>query len=241
MAKKKLFDILFEDQYLLIVNKAPGIPVIPSRTSEMQHSLKYVFKEKYGEIFIVHRIDEETSGLVILAKDAETHRKLNNMFQKREIQKKYLLLTRGIPHNDVGEINFPLKKLNNQNKSVAHKDGKEALTTYKVIEKFKNIALVEAEIHSGRHHQIRVHFKSINYPLLVDPSYGDSGFFLSEIKAKKFKKGKYEEELPLLKRLSLHAYQLDFEHPITNDKIQIKAEPPKDFRACINQLQKNIK
>ena len=103
MAKKKLFDILFEDQYLLIVNKAPGIPVIPSRTSEMQHSLKYVFKEKYGEIFIVHRIDEETSGLVILAKDAETHRKLNNMFQKREIQKKYLLLTRGIPHNDVGE------------------------------------------------------------------------------------------------------------------------------------------
>lgn len=239
MPKSPALDILFEDDHLVIINKPAGVPVIPSRTSEMERSIKYILKQKYGEILIVHRIDQDTSGLVILAKNADTHRKLNTMFQNRNIEKTYWLLTRGIPHKHEGEINFALKKLNNQNKSVAHKDGKAALTTYKVVEKFTKMALCEAQLHSGRHHQIRAHFKAINYPLLVDPVYGESGFFLSEIKAKKYKKAKHEEERPLLKRLSLHAHRLKFEHPITKELIVIEAPIPKDLRACLNQLRKN--
>ncbi len=235
----RLYDLVYEDDQIIIVNKFSGVPVIPGRTSEMDRSLKYALKSKYGEIFIVHRIDEETSGLVIMAKDADTHRSLNTMFQNREIQKKYLLLINGIPYPEEGTIELPLKKLNNQNKSIVHKEGKEAKTTYKVLEKFKNICFCEAEIHTGRHHQIRVHFNAINFPLLVDPIYGKSEFFLSEIKSKRYNKGKEEIEKPIMNRLSLHAYSLSFVHPTTKNKCSFIAEIPKDFRASLNQLRKN--
>lgn len=237
---KKYFEIIYEDAYLIVVQKEAGVPVIPGRTSDMEISLKYRLKEIYGEIFVVHRIDAETSGLVVMAKDAETHRKLNTMFQNRQIIKKYLLLTRGIPKPESGEISFSLKRLNNQNKSVVAQDGKTALTTYQVIEKYGNIALCEAEIHSGRHHQLRVHFKAINAPLLVDPTYAEVGFFLSEIKAKKYKKGRDEVERPLLSRLSLHAAKLEFKHPFQNKIIKLEAPLPKDLRAAINQLRKSL-
>ncbi|GLR18336.1 RluA family pseudouridine synthase [Portibacter lacus] len=237
---KKSYDIIFEDTEILVVNKAAGVPVIPGRTSEMDFSLKYLFKKKYGDIFIVHRIDAETSGIVILAKDAETHRRLNTMFQNRQIEKQYLLLTRGIPRPDEGEIELSLKKLNNQNKSVVSKEGKAALSTYKVLKKYQNIALCEAEIKTGRHHQLRVHFKAINTPLLVDPIYGDPGFYLSEIKAKKYNKNKDAVERPLMNRLSLHANKLSFLHPTSGEKMSFEAALPKDLRAVINQLDKSV-
>ncbi|WP_235298370.1 RluA family pseudouridine synthase [Portibacter marinus] len=237
---KPLAEILFEDEFLIVVNKPSGIPVIPTRTAEMDKSLKYYYKKKLGEIFIVHRIDMETSGIVILAKDAETHRLLSLMFQNRQIRKFYVLLTRGLPRPDEGQIDLPLKKLNNQNKSVVAKDGKSASTVYKVVETFGNFALLEAEILTGRHHQIRVHFQNIITPLLVDPIYGDNAFFLSEIKGKKYRKAKHEEEKPLLSRVSLHAHKLEFKHPMTNNSLELAAELPKDLRAVINQLRKSV-
>ncbi len=237
---RQSFNILYEDEFLLLVDKPAGIPVIPGRTEEMNRSLKYNLKEKYGDIYVVHRIDEETSGLVIFAKDADTHRKINTMFQNRKISKKYLAITRGIPHQERASIKLPLKKLNNQNKSVTHKDGKEAHTEYEVVEQFKNASLIEVEIHTGRHHQIRVHLKTIGNPLLVDKVYGQNGFFLSEIKHKKYKIAKDKIERPLLNRLSLHAFRLSFEHPMTSQKVEIEAPLPKDLRATLNQLRKNI-
>ena len=238
---KKLFTKIFEDEYFVVVNKASGTPVIPGRTSEMDRSLKYLLKKEYGEIFIVHRIDQDTSGLVILAKSADAHRSMNTMFQNRKIEKKYLAITRGIPPSNNRKINFPLKKLNNQNKSVVHKEGKEALSSYEIIEKFGNYALCEAQIFSGRHHQLRVHFKAINSPLLVDPIYGDEAFFLSEIKSKNFNRSKDEIERPLLRRLSLHAWKLKFTHPFTDEIVMLEAEIPKDLKACLNQMRKLVK
>lgn len=237
---KKPFEIIFEDNFLVIVNKKSGIPVIPGRASEMDNSLKYILKKKYDEIFVVHRIDAETSGLVIFAKDASTHRKLNTMFQNRSIEKKYLLFSRGIPSPEHGDIDLPLKKLNNQNKSVVSKEGKAALSSYSLVKKYANIALVEAEIKSGRHHQLRVHFKAINSPLLVDSTYGDKAFFLSEIKGKKFKISKDNIERPLLNRLSLHAHKLSFDHPFKDLRLDLEAPLPKDMRATLNQLDKSI-
>ncbi len=214
--------------------------MIPGRTSEMQRSLKYLMKDRYGDIFIVHRIDSDTSGLVILAKDAETHRIMNTMFQNRKISKKYLCLSRGLPKPAEGEITLSLKKLEKKNKSVVSKDGKKALTHYKVLKRYGNIGLIEAEILTGRHHQIRVHLAAINTPLLVDPTYGDGGFFLSEIKGRRYKKAKDEVEKPLLSRLSLHAHKIDFLHPHKEERMQLEADLPKDLRATINQLNKTL-
>lgn len=237
---KNAFEIIFEDDQIIILDKKAGIPVIPARGKDKSISVKELLLRKREEVLTVHRIDEETSGLILFAKDAHSHRVLNKQFRERVVHKKYTLLTRGIPNPKEGEITFNLKKLNNQNKSIIARDGKEATTQYQVIEEFNNISLCEAAIMTGRHHQIRVHFKSINCPLLVDPVYGDSGFFLSEIKAKKYNKGKHEEEKPLLNRLSLHASHLSFHHPKTEENLEFYSELPKDLRACINQLKKLI-
>ncbi len=238
---KNTFEILFEDDQILVIDKHAGIPVIPARGKEKSISVKELLLRTREEIFTVHRIDEETSGLVLFAKDAVSHRFLNKQFRERVVQKKYTLLTRGIPNPREGEISFSLKKLNNQNKSIIAKDGKEAITHYKVMEEYSNISLCEADIKTGRHHQIRVHFKGINCPLLVDPVYGDAGFYLSEIKAKRYNKGKHEEERPLLNRLSLHASDISFVHPKTEEQLSFQSELPKDFKACLNQLRKLIK
>lgn len=237
---KKAFETVFEDEHLIAVNKQSGVLVIPGRSEYEEMSLKQFLANKFGEIYTVHRIDEDTSGLVLFAKTAEAHREMNLRFRQRSVIKKYLLFTRGLPVADEGTMDLPLKKLTTQNKSIVAKDGKEASTSYKVLEKFKNIAYCEAEIHTGRHHQIRVHFKAINSPLLVDPIYGDSGFFLSELKPRRFNLSKDEVEKPLLARLSLHASYLSFNHPITEETITLEASLPKDFQACLNQFRKLV-
>lgn len=233
-------DIIFEDDYVLVVNKPADLLTIPDRFDAKKPSLLGTLSQQLGKIFTVHRLDRETSGIIVFAKTEEAHRHLSIQFEKHETSKIYLALLDGVLHQEEGEINKPIAPHSSiSGKMVVAKRGKESLTLYKVIERFKYFTLVEANIKTGRTHQIRVHFQSIGYPLAVDVLYGRKQFILlSQIKSNRFKLNKLEEERPIMSRTTLHAHKLVFRHPATEEPMTFEAPVPKDFSALLNQLRK---
>lgn len=238
---KVKIEILFEDEALLIVNKPPDLLTIPDRFDISKPNLYHLLSEQYEEkIYIVHRIDRETSGIICFAKTEEAHKHLSQQFEGRTVNKTYLALVEGKPNPPEGTIDKPIGPHPTQaGIMTVMKSGKSAVTDYKTIEVFKAFSLVEANIKTGRTHQIRVHFKSIGHPLAVDPLYGKREvFYLSEIKHRSYQLGKDQEERPLMSRTTLHAYQLTLEHPGTGERMSFQAPLPKDFQAVVNQLNK---
>lgn len=232
---------LFEDDTLLIVNKPPDLLTIPDRFDASKPNLYHLLSEQYEEkIFIVHRIDRETSGIICFAKTEEVHKHLSQQFEGRTVDKTYLALVEGKPNPLEGTINKPIGPHPTQaGIMTVIRSGKPAVTDYKTVEIFKVFSLVEANIKTGRTHQIRVHFKSIGHPLAVDPLYGKrEAFYLSEIKHRSYQLGKDQEERPLMSRTTLHAYQLMLDHPVTGERMTFHAPLPKDFQAVVNQLRK---
>lgn len=238
--KNPTFPVFFQDDFVLVVDKPSGIPVIPERIETDRGDLKSLLEKQLDiELWTVHRIDRDTSGLVLFAKSAEAHKAMNDLFEHRKIEKRYWALVSGkIEEGASGEINTPIAHHPSKNgKMVVHPKGKEALTLFEVAEQFKHATLLNVEIKTGRTHQIRVHFSAAGYPLLVDPIYGAAqGFQLSSVK-KKYKQTDSEER-PVLKRLPLHAYSLEFVHPFTNENISISSEMPKDIETCLKLLRK---
>lgn len=237
---KKPFEVLHEDDAFVVVNKAPFTLTIPDRYAPEKYNLYHELKKKYGEIYTVHRLDKETSGILIFGRTEEAHKNLSQQFQKRTVEKIYLTLVSGAMHEMEGVIDKPLAPHQHlQDRMVVTKHGKPSVTNFKVIELFKNFSLVEAEIKTGRTHQIRVHFQSMGYPLAVDAIYGKKeAFYLSEIKLRKFRMGKDQEERPLMTRSALHAFRLTFDHPSTGEQMVFEAPLPKDFKAVVQQLRK---
>ena len=232
--------IIFEDDSIVIINKPPKFLTIPDRYASHIANVYTQLKSIYGNIFIVHRLDRETSGILVFAKTSEAHKNLCQQFDQRTVKKIYYTLLEGVLHTPKGEINKPIAPSpSRQGKMVISKKGKASITHFELIEQFRQFALVAADIKTGRTHQIRVHFESIGYPLIVDPVYGPrTAFFLSELKQRKFKLGKDQEERPLLNRTALHAYSLEFDHPVSGEKMSFKAELPKDMAAVLKQLRK---
>ena len=237
---KKPFEIIHEDDAFVIVGKAPFTLTIPDRYAPEKYNLYHQLKKKYGDIYIVHRLDKETSGILIFARTEEAHKNLSRQFQQRTVEKIYLTIVAGVMHEMEGTIDKPLAPHQHlQDRMVVTKKGKPSVTNFKVIELFKNFSLVEAEIKTGRTHQIRVHFNSMGYPLAVDAIYGKKEtLYLSEIKLRKFRLGKNQEERPLMARSSLHAFRLTFDHPVTEEKMVFESSLPKDFKAVVQQLRK---
>lgn len=233
-------DIIFEDDHIIVASKPAQLLSIPDRFDATKPSLSAELTQIYGKIFIVHRLDRETSGIIVFAKTEEAHRHLSLQFENHETQKIYLALLDGVMHQDEGSIDRPIAEHPTiPGKMTIAKKGKESLTLFKVIERFKHFTLVEADIRTGRTHQIRVHFQSLGYPLAVDVLYGRRDALFGRDIKNKFKVGKFtEEELPLMKRTTLHAFKLTFKHPLSNETISFESELPKDFRALLNQLRK---
>lgn len=233
-------DIIFEDDQILIVNKPANLLTIPDRFDAEKPSLYADLTHKFGKIFTVHRLDRETSGILVFAKTEEAHRNLSMQFENHETRKVYIALLDGVTHQDEGQIDRPITEHPTQlGKMMVSKKGKESLTLFTVIERFKHFTLVEADIRTGRTHQIRVHFQSLGYPLAVDAMYGRRAALYGHDFKKKFKVGKFtEEEQPMMKRTTLHAFKLTFKHPLSNETVSFEAEMPKDFRALLNQLRK---
>lgn len=230
--------ILFEDDYLLAINKPANLLAVPDRFVREKLNLYDLLKETFGSIYIVHRIDKETSGVILFAKTPETHAFLNNAFEQRQVEKIYYAIISGNPKNSTGKIDLPISVDNYDLKKMKIDIviGKESVTEYKTIEQFDGYALIEAKPLSGRTHQIRIHLSAIGLPILADPLYGiGNRFYLSEIKHNYRKRG---EEKPLLERTALHAYSTKFIHPIMQKKIIVEAKIPKDFDAVLKALRK---
>ena len=239
MAKQKI-EVLFEDEWVVVANKPPFLRTLPDRYRKDLPNLLDFFRKKYGEIFIVHRLDKETSGIIILAKTKEAHKHLNQQFEKRTIDKSYLTLVEGNGFPENGKIEKAISSHPTSNRMKVSKKGKPSVTEFQLVEQFQNFALVEAKILTGRMHQIRVHFESIGFPLAVDAIYGRrEQLSFTDIKKGKLKTGKDETETkPLIQRSTLHSWKIEFEHPTSTKRVNFEANPPKDLKATINQLRK---
>jgi 23S rRNA pseudouridine955/2504/2580 synthase/23S rRNA pseudouridine1911/1915/1917 synthase len=231
------FDIIFENDFFVAVNKPAGLLSIPDRDGR-EISLKVLLIEKYQKIFTVHRLDKDTSGIIVFAKDAETHKQLSQIFESRNIEKLYLGLVHGTLLQNEGTIDVPIME-NPVKKGImlTHQKGKPAVTDYKVLENFKQFSWVQFHIHTGRTHQIRVHCKHIGNSLVCDEVYGDGKPVLLSSFKKKFKLSKnQEEEKPILSRLALHSWKLNF--ALNEKQYSLEAPLPKDLKALLQQLRK---
>lgn len=232
-------EILFEDEDLLLVNKPSGVLSIPDRYGAGHLNLLHLLENKYGKVYTVHRLDRETSGIICFARNETAHRIMSMQFQKREVEKYYLTLLDGQLVDKEGIIDKPIAP----HPSIASKmhisaKGKSAITHFKLIELFKHFSLVEANIKTGRTHQIRVHFEALGYPLAIDKVYGRrSEFYVSQIK-RKYRRGKDKEERPLMTRSILHAHRLVIKHPTSGETHSFEAPLHKDFNAVLKQLRK---
>ncbi|MBL8004084.1 MAG: RluA family pseudouridine synthase [Candidatus Kapabacteria bacterium] len=235
----KSFDIIFEDDAIVVVNKPANLLTLPDRFSPHLPNLRTMLVDKYGEIFVIHRLDKETSGVMVFAKDAESHRNLNQQFEDHTVDKLYYGIVGGIFNHDVIDIDIPMaqnpKKLGLMMPTAR---GKEALTIVRCLEKFRTASFVECRLKTGRQHQIRVHLSSIGHPLLVDKDYNDvTAFYVSSVK-KNYRVQKNTDEIPILTRTPLHAWSLSFTHPKTNEQVTFTCEMPKDMRATLQVLRK---
>ncbi len=239
MIAMKLTDILiFENDDFTVLNKPSGLLSIPDREGK-EVSLKDLLQEKYAQIFTVHRLDRDTSGVIVFAKNEETHKHLSRQFEERQTEKIYVGLVIGSPAEKKGSINKPIAENTvKRGMMIIHQRGKESLTDYEVIDDFGIYSWLQFRIHTGRTHQIRVHMKDIGHPIVCDELYGDGKpILLSGIKSKFKLSKKEEEERPILNRLALHAYKLKFAD--THGKVfELEAAVPKDIRATLQQLKK---
>jgi 23S rRNA pseudouridine1911/1915/1917 synthase len=231
-------EILFEDQSLLVVNKPAGLVVHPAAGHEehtLVNALLYHCRGSLSGIGgvarpgIVHRLDKETSGCLVVAKNDETHLALSEQFSGRTVKKIYHALLCGELAREAGEIHAAIARHPTHRKRMAVCDagaGRAAHTSYRVLEKLNHATLVEARIHTGRTHQIRVHFQHLGHPVVGDETYG----------AKQNKKLK-ELANYAAPRVLLHAREISFIHPRTRKPVKFSAPLPKDFREALKLLR----
>ncbi|MCW3086847.1 MAG: RluA family pseudouridine synthase [Sediminibacterium sp.] len=230
-------DIIYENDGFIAVNKPSGLLSIPDRMGD-ENNLKNILKERYGNIFTVHRLDKDTSGIIVFAKNEETHKQLSQLFEGREMEKYYVGLVYGNMMNASGSIDAPIMEHPGKaTKMLTHAKGKPSLTDYEVLESFRLFSWVQFRIHTGRTHQIRVHMQHIGHSIVCDEIYGDAKPLLLSALKKNFKLSKIaEEERPILSRLALHSQRLAF--TLNNESYTLEAEVPKDLRAVLQQLRK---
>jgi 23S rRNA pseudouridine955/2504/2580 synthase/23S rRNA pseudouridine1911/1915/1917 synthase len=233
-------ETLYEDKELIVVNKPAGLLVIPDRFNSDLPSLNKLLEERLKQkIWVVHRLDRDTSGVTCFAKTDEAHKYLSRLFQEHQVGKFYAGLVNGRVSPEQGRIEAPIAEHPViKGKMTVAKKGKASVTDYRVTDQWPLYALVQFQIHTGRTHQIRVHMQSIGNPIVCDELYGDGKpFFVSTIKKKYRLSDKEETEKPLLSRLALHAYRLQFEKE-DGKEITVEADLPKDMLACVKQLNK---
>jgi 23S rRNA pseudouridine955/2504/2580 synthase/23S rRNA pseudouridine1911/1915/1917 synthase len=229
--------IIFQNDDFVAVNKPSGFLTIPDREGNL--SLKNLLQEKLGNIFTVHRLDKDTSGIVVFARNEQTHKNLSQQFENRETKKIYNGLVLGSLIQKEGVINEPIAEHpSKKGIMTVFKKGKESVTEYELLEAFRLFSWIQFKILTGRTHQIRVHMKHLGHPIVCDELYGDGKpVYISTIKRNYKLSKSEEEERPILSRLALHSSQLTF--TLNGETFDLEAELPKDLRALLQQLRKN--
>ena len=211
--------IIYEDEYLIVVDKPAGLSVLPDGWEKDSDYLVKRLEEQLGKVFIVHRLDKITSGVMIFARNAETHRALNIQFENHEAQKTYHAILEGNPKWEEKVAKHPLRaNVGHKHRTmVDDKHGKPSETHFRVIKRYQEAALVEAKPMTGRTHQIRVHAYALGHPLVEDVLYGA--------------RDQYGFPRPML-----HARSLSFVHPATNERLKFSAPHPSDFEEALKQM-----
>lgn len=216
-------DIVYEDEYLLVINKKSGMVVHPAPghyTGTLVNALLYKFDLEGDSIRpgIVHRLDKDTSGLMLVAKTEKIHDILATMIKEKKVKRCYLALVDGLINHETGTIDAPIGRdvYDRQKMAVTDINSKDAVTHFKVLKKYDDKTLVECILETGRTHQIRVHMKYINHPVVNDPIYNK----------------KKSDEFGQM----LHSKSIEFIHPITKEKLSFEVDPPKEFLEKLEQL-----
>ncbi len=241
-------DIVFEDEYLLVVNKPAGMVAHPAYANYtgtlvnalLHHSAKLSNVNEPGRPGIVHRIDKNTSGLLVAAKDDWTHAKLAYQFSRHTAEREYQAIVWGLFKERKGEIKFNIARSKSDRKkfAVSESEGKQALTFYEVLEEFEFTSLLKLNLKTGRTHQIRVHLSSINHPVFGDETYGGTKIVYGSALPKM--KNRVENLLKIMPRQALHAKTLGFEHPHTKQFMQFNSELPEDMKDMLEKLKFSV-
>jgi 23S rRNA pseudouridine955/2504/2580 synthase len=227
--------LVFEDDNFMVINKPPYVSTLEDRTGA--DSILQLAKEYYNGTQVCHRLDKETSGALLLSKNLEAYKHANAQFADRTIEKIYHAVADGIHYFADEKIDLALHVAASGLVRV-RRNGKESTTMATSIEQYKQHTLIECKPITGRMHQIRVHLAAIGAPLVADLTYGGKDLLLSSIK-KKYKPKFEMEERPIMARVALHAYSLQFNN-LDGKKNSIECPYPKDFQTVITQLKKNV-
>ncbi len=219
--------ILHIDNHIIVINKPAGLPVLPDGWDKDAPYVVKLLEEQFGNpstgsgrVFVVHRLDKTTSGVMVAARDAETHRALNIQFEKHDIEKLYHAITVGVPRWDEKVTKFPLRvNVGHKHRTmVDNKNGVRSETRLKVLKRGQANALLEAQPMTGRTHQIRVHAYALGYPLMGDVLYS-------------------APETDVIARPALHAFSLTFTHPATRERVSFTAPYPDDFNQALQTIR----
>lgn len=213
-------EFIYKDKHVLIVNKPAGLSVLPEGWDKDANYLVKMLEEQFDKVWVAHRIDKVTSGILIFALTAEAHRSLNIQFEKHQVEKTYHAILNGLPKWDEKITKFPLRvNVGHKHRTmVDNKSGVRSETRFKILKRYQASALAEAMPMTGRTHQIRVHAYALGHPLLGDVLYS-------------------APETEIIPRPALHAYSLKFTHPNTNEVMTAQAEYPPDFQAAVKMLR----
>jgi 23S rRNA pseudouridine1911/1915/1917 synthase len=239
-------EVVYEDDYLLVVNKPAGMvthPAAGNYTGTMVNALLHYtsnLSSTYGKDRpgIVHRLDKNTSGLILIARNDEVHLSLQKQLQAREIKRTYFALVCGHMKNEKGEIDLPIgRSLKDRKKmAVTYRKSRTARTDYELLNRFRLYDYLKINLHTGRTHQIRVHFRHLGHPVLGDPDYGGrlkwhKGIFSIDKKLA-------QKVLSIINRQALHAGRLELTHPVSQKNLVVESELPEDFKDLLKLLGK---
>ena len=220
-------DIVYEDDYLAIINKKSGVvvhPAVGNYSHTLANGLMYHFNtisnSKTIRPGIVHRLDKDTSGLMVVAKNDEVHEKLADMIKNKQVERKYLALVWGVVKHEKGTIDAPIgRDINNRQKyAVTDINSKDSVTHFKVLKRYNDVTLLECKLDTGRTHQIRVHMEYIKHPIVNDPVYG---------------KRKIINSFGQM----LHSKSIKLKHPVSGEELLFEVRPPKEFTEIIESFE----